>query len=221
MRFLSGGPSIPEELLQASDQWDVIFLCGAGVSRPAGFPGFADLARQVIEKLGTPADAASRQLLERILGDSQATVSLDQVFQNLKYEYGADEIDDVVSALLDPGTGAGVEHHALLLKLSRSAAGRPQIVTTNFDLLFERADPSLAATTRHEMPQAFSETVTGQSIDHGMRGSFVDDTISTPLNLQCCPSRELREGSARQLLSVCSLEFQALPHGSRCQRDAA
>jgi hypothetical protein len=102
MRFLPGGPSIPEELLQASDQGDVIFLCGAGVSRPAGLPGFAELARLVVEKLGAPADAASRQLLERILGDSQATVSLDQVFQNLKYEYGADQIDEVISDLLDP-----------------------------------------------------------------------------------------------------------------------
>ena len=146
MRVLPDGPSIPDELLQASDQGDVIFLCGAGVSRPAGLPGFVELAQLVIEKLGTPADAASRQLLERILGDAQAAVSLDQVFQNLKYEYGADEIDEVVSGLLDPGTGANIEHHALLLKLSRSAAGRPQIVTTNFDLLFEQADPSLAVT---------------------------------------------------------------------------
>ncbi len=146
MRFLPGGPSIPEELLQASDQGDVIFLCGAGVSRPAGLPGFAELARLVIEKFGAPADAGSRQLLERIRDDSQVTVSLDQVFQNLKYEYGADQVDEVVSDLLDPGPDASTQQHELLLKLSRNAARRPQIVTTNFDLLFERADPSLAST---------------------------------------------------------------------------
>jgi hypothetical protein len=145
MRFLPDGPSLPEELLQASDHGDVIFLCGAGVSRPAGLPGFAELARQVVERLGVPADAPSRQLLKQILGDSGATAPLDQVFQNLKYEYGADQIDQVVSDLLDPPADASTKQHAILLKLSRSAARRPQIVTTNFDLLFERADPSLTA----------------------------------------------------------------------------
>jgi SIR2-like domain len=184
MRFLPGGPSIPEELLQASDRGDVIFLCGAGVSRPAGLPGFLELARLVIEKLGAPADAASRQLLERILGDSQAAVSLDQVFQNLKYEYGADEIDEVVSGLLDAGAGANVEHHALLLKLSRSAAGRPQIVTTNFDLLFERADPSLTATAivAPNLPDlANGQPMEGIVYLHGRRKNNDDSRKAAPL----------------------------------------
>jgi hypothetical protein len=184
MRFLPGGPSIPEELLQASDQGDVIFLCGAGVSRPAGLPGFAELARLVIEKLGAPPDAASRQLLERILGDSQATGSLDQVFQNLKYEYGADQIDEVASDLLDPGPDASTQQHALLLKLSRNAARRPQIVTTNFDLLFERADPSLAATAI--VAPNLPDLANGQPLEgivylHGRRRIKDDSRKAAPL----------------------------------------
>ena len=57
----------------------------------------------------------------------------------------ADAVDEVVSDLLDPPSDASTEQHAILLRLSGSAAGRPQIVTTNFDLLFERVDPSLTA----------------------------------------------------------------------------
>jgi hypothetical protein len=184
MRFLADGPSIPEELLQASDHGDVIFLCGAGVSRPAGLPGFVELARQVVEKLGTPADAPSRQLLERILSDSHAAVPLDQVFQNLKYEYGADQIDGVVSDLLDPAADARTEHHALLLRLSRSAARRPQIVTTNFDLLFERADPSLTA--RVIVAPALPDLANGQPLEgivylHGRRKGKDDTRRAGPL----------------------------------------
>lgn len=145
MRFLPDGPSIPEELLESRDHGDVIFLCGAGVSRPAGLPGFSDLARQVVERLGTPADAPSRLLLDNVINDSRDPVPLDQVFQQLKNEYGADQIDEVVSDLLDAPNSANIEQHEILLRLSRNAARRPQIVTTNFDLLFERADPSLTA----------------------------------------------------------------------------
>lgn len=146
MRFIPDGPNIPDELLEASDHGDAIFLCGAGVSRPAGLPGFAELAQQVVEKLGAPPDAPSRLTLQRILGEPGTFLSLDQVFQNLKFEYGPELIDEVVSTLLDPPIGASTEQHAILLRLSRNAARRPQIVTTNFDQLFERVDPSLSGT---------------------------------------------------------------------------
>jgi hypothetical protein len=184
MRFLPDGPSIPEELLQASDHGDVIFLCGAGVSRPAGLPGFVELARLVVEKLGVPADAPSRRLLERALGDSQAAVSLDQIFQNLKYEYGPDQIDEVVSDLLDPGPDASTEQHALLLKLSKNAARRPQIVTTNFDLLFERAEPSLAASAI--IAPNLPDLASGQPLEgivylHGRRKGKEDPRPAAPL----------------------------------------
>ena len=36
MRFLSDGLNIPDELLEERDKGNVVFLCGAGVSYPAG-----------------------------------------------------------------------------------------------------------------------------------------------------------------------------------------
>ena len=41
MRFIPGGPDIPEELIIARDKGDVVFFCGAGVSQQAAsLPNF-------------------------------------------------------------------------------------------------------------------------------------------------------------------------------------
>jgi hypothetical protein len=152
MRFLAEGPSIPDELLESRDQGNVIFLCGAGLSMPAGLPSFARLTRQVVDQLGAPEDSASQTLLTRIERGGVIDAPYDQVFQNLKYEYGVHYIDQLVSDLLVLGPAPTVQNHATILKLSRSAAGHAQVVTTNFDLLFERTDPTLKRTVAPALP---------------------------------------------------------------------
>ena len=42
MRFRADGPAIPDILLDERDAGNVVFLCGAGVSMPAGMPSFRD-----------------------------------------------------------------------------------------------------------------------------------------------------------------------------------
>jgi hypothetical protein len=52
MRFLADGPTLPDDLLTARDQGQVIFFCGAGVSRAkANLPDFYGLADLVVEDL--------------------------------------------------------------------------------------------------------------------------------------------------------------------------
>ena len=46
-----GLPAIPERLLLAHARGEVLFLCGAGVSRSAGLPGFRQLALEVYRTL--------------------------------------------------------------------------------------------------------------------------------------------------------------------------
>ena len=46
-----GLPAIPERLLLAHARGDVLFLCGAGVSRPAGLPDFRELVLDVYRTL--------------------------------------------------------------------------------------------------------------------------------------------------------------------------
>ena len=134
MRFCPKGPNLPDELLEERDRGNIVFFCGAGVSRPAGLPGFLDLARKVIEQLQQPADAKSRLLLTRTQTDPAFAPPLDQVFSLLQQEYTAAVIEDVVSQLLATPRDADIAQHEIVLRLSRNAANKPQVVTTNFDL---------------------------------------------------------------------------------------
>lgn len=140
MRFTAGGPPIPDLLLERCDAGKVVFLCGAGVSLPSGMPTFVDLTKYVIEFFDPPADsevmAAFRPWLE---GQSAANVPLDQIFNLLHQEYGKDEVNSLVTKRLS--TPAGIKkfgcEHGLIKRISSSQRGLPQIVTTNFDRLFE------------------------------------------------------------------------------------
>src|SRR6476659_2933651 len=40
MQFVTNGPDIPDAVLQAHEDGRVVFFCGAGISYPAGLPGF-------------------------------------------------------------------------------------------------------------------------------------------------------------------------------------
>lgn len=142
MRFLPEGPNIPDELLEERDNGKVVFLCGAGVSYPAGMPDFEGLARFVVEELGTPRDAPSWDMLSRWQDESVpagARPSVDQIFNLLQQEYAAGEIDYLIAKKLKTPRGANLAAHETILRLSRSSDGKAQIVTTNFDLLFEKA----------------------------------------------------------------------------------
>lgn len=58
MRFIENGPDIPDELLFAQDEGNVVFFCGAGVSRAhANLPDFSRLAQQVIDDLGATEES--------------------------------------------------------------------------------------------------------------------------------------------------------------------
>ena len=51
MQFVKNGPDIPERLLQAHEDGQVVFFCGAGISYPAGLPGFDGLVKEVYGNL--------------------------------------------------------------------------------------------------------------------------------------------------------------------------
>lgn len=140
MRFHSDGPSIPDILLERCDAGRVVFLCGAGVSLPSGMPTFVGLTRYVIEFFDPPSDSdimvAFRPWLD---GQSAANVPLDQIFNLLHLEYGKDEVNALVTERLSASleTKDFGRAHGLIKRISSSQSGVPQIVTTNFDRLFE------------------------------------------------------------------------------------
>jgi len=142
MRFFSDGPSIPDLLLERRDQGRVVFLCGAGVSFNAGMPSFLDLTKHVVEFFDPPDEsqitASFRPWEKKVDGPK---VPLDQIFHLLYQEYGRDDVNTLVAERLRMnGSGEnGIQEHKIIARISSDQEGNPQIVTTNFDRLFERA----------------------------------------------------------------------------------
>jgi hypothetical protein len=64
MQFIKNGPDIPERLLQTHEEGRVVFFCGAGISYPAGLPGFAGLVHSLYEHSGVTPDPVQQAALE-------------------------------------------------------------------------------------------------------------------------------------------------------------
>ena len=64
MQFVKNGPDIPERLLQAHEDGQVVFFCGAGISYPAGLPGFAGLVDRVYANLAVQPDSIQKAAIK-------------------------------------------------------------------------------------------------------------------------------------------------------------
>jgi SIR2-like domain len=178
MRFLASGPNFPDELLEARDAGNVVFFCGAGISSPA-LPGFSGLAEQVISEFGPPPGSDALAILNQLRSGAILSSPLDQVFNLLHQDYGAAAAEHVVNTILKTKSAtAPTNQHSIVLRLSRSAAGKPQIVTTNFDRLFERAQPRI----RWHVPPGLPDLASGQTVEglvylHGRMPTHASDGI--------------------------------------------
>jgi hypothetical protein len=127
LRFLADGPSLPDELLVASDEGRVLFFCGAGASRAqAGLPDFLGLAKSVLRELPErPAqklvDTAAR--LDPIAGVG-GILAADRIFGLLEREFSVTDIERAVSSALKPKDKVNLSAHRTLLALSRDAPAR-------------------------------------------------------------------------------------------------
>jgi len=74
MQFITSGPDIPDELLQAHEDGRVVFFCGAGISYPAGLPGFKGLVEDIYRLNGTVFSDIEKDAFER--GQFDATLDL-------------------------------------------------------------------------------------------------------------------------------------------------
>jgi len=145
MRFFEDGPSIPDQLLERRDQGRVVFLCGAGVSLNAGMPSFYNLTKSVVDFFDPPPNSAIESefrpwIEDNESGEEHPKTPLDQIFHLLHQEYGREEVNALVAKRLrDSGTvGKRSNEHRIIARISSNQDGKSQIVTTNFDLLFEQ-----------------------------------------------------------------------------------
>ena len=143
MKFHPDGPSIPSNLLVQRNEGSVIFFCGAGISRRAGLPDFAGLTQKVVDKLRP--EKKTLDAIER--GDSS-----DRVFSLLVREFGQSEIDREIHSALKITRKPDLSCHQTIIDLSRGVNGRPQLVTTNFDLLFEAVEKRISRVAPPALP---------------------------------------------------------------------
>ncbi|MCC9625747.1 SIR2 family protein [Thalassospira sp. MA62] len=140
MRFLANGPVIPDHLLEKRDEGNCVFICGAGVSLPSGMPTFVDLTQYVIDNLHVlPEDPISQSFEPWREGALGPKTPLDQIFHDLYQEYGKEQINQLVTDRLkqDPATTVPSSVHSIVERLSCGLDGKTQIITTNFDRLFQ------------------------------------------------------------------------------------
>jgi hypothetical protein len=148
MRFAEFGPSIPNVLLDARDAGEVVFLCGAGISIPAGLPDFFRLTSDVAGRLKCAPDSPAGRLIAleqryRQAGaadDIREPVSFDRIFTLLIRQFGAPQVEAEVAECLRIPRRPKLTHHRALLDLARAPDGCRRLITTNFDRLFQKAD---------------------------------------------------------------------------------
>lgn len=133
MQLVQKGPDIPEHLLQAHEDGRVVFFCGAGISYPAGLPGFRTLVDDIRRNLGLEfsppqASAFKRKLYDSVLGLLESEIV-----------GGRERVRHEVARILQPNLALrhALATHEALLTLSRTRDQRRRLITTNFDRLFE------------------------------------------------------------------------------------
>jgi hypothetical protein len=136
MQFVKNGPNVPEVLLQAHEEGRVVFFCGAGISYPAGLPGFEGLVNEICHIIGTKLKPNEEEAYNR----KQFEVTLGLLERRLPGQRLA--IERALRKALRPQLQRkkSLETHKALLQLAHNRKDEAlRLVTSNFDGLFEIA----------------------------------------------------------------------------------
>lgn len=139
MQFIVNGPDIPDELLQAHEEGKVVFFCGAGISYPAGLPGFGGLVENIYKSIGVKPNDLQKVALDKYQFDT----ALDLLERDIVG--GRYVMRQALAKSLKPKLrrkGATETQQALLI-LAGDRKGTIKLVTTNFDSLFDNAAKKL------------------------------------------------------------------------------
>lgn len=139
MRFMKDGPEVPERLVQAQEEGRVVFFCGAGVSYPAGLPGFKGLVEDLYRELGESRNPVEETPFKESRFDTVIYL-LEQRIGNRTVV--REKLWKILTAI-DLTNPKSTETQRSLLTLAKSPKGQCRLVTTNFDRLFKAAAPTL------------------------------------------------------------------------------
>lgn len=183
MQFITDGPEIPDALLQAHEEGRVVFFCGAGISYPAGLPGFKGLVEQIYRLNGTDFSDIERAAFER----GQFDATLDLLERRLPGQRQA--VRSKLAQALQPKLRRteATATQAALLRLARSREGALRLVTTNFDRLFhaaaKRTGQTFQAHAAPMLPIPKNSRWDGLVYLHGLLPDKADDTALNRLVL--------------------------------------
>lgn len=135
MQFITNGPDIPDALLEAHEEGRVVFFCGAGISYPAGLPGFKGLVEQIYQLSGTTLSDIEQKAFDQERFDA----TLDLLERRLPGQRSA--VRSKLAQTLKPKLRrkGATDTQAALLRLARDRDGSLRLVTTNFDRIFHAA----------------------------------------------------------------------------------
>ena len=134
MHIVRNGIDVPDALVRAHEEGRVVFFCGAGISYESNLPDFEKLTRGVFSKVGEEFNAAENeaaklQRWDAVLGSLENRMA------------GRPHVRRKLKEVLTPDTAKNnsVATHAAILELATTKDVNPrlQLVTTNFDRLFE------------------------------------------------------------------------------------
>jgi hypothetical protein len=143
------------------------------------------LAESVLKELGALSDSPASQLVkiagqlpsERIKGVG-SILAADRIFGLLERDFALSDIERAVGSMLRPQVDVSLEAHRTLIELARGPDGDARLVTTNFDLLFEAAQPKLPRWTPSDLPDLLrNKRFHGIVHLHGM----FDDSYNRPV----------------------------------------
>ncbi len=176
MQFITNGPDIPDALLQAHEEGRVVFFCGAGISYPAGLPGFKGLVEQIYRLNGTALTEIEREAFER----GQFDATLDLLERRLPGQRLAVRraLAQALNAKLR--RKGATDTQAALLRLARSREGAVRLVTTNFDRIFhvaaKRTGQAFQTYAAPMLPIPKNSRWDGLVYLHGLLPEKTDDT---------------------------------------------
>ncbi|SDH03865.1 anti-phage defense-associated sirtuin Dsr1 [Nitrosomonas sp. Nm132] len=178
MQFVTHGPDIPEGLLQAHEEGRVVFFCGAGISYPAGLPGFQGLVEDIYRRVGT-----TRSLIEQdAYGRGQFDATLNLLEDRLPGQRQGLALRKALAQALQPKLRrkGATDTHAALLQLAKCREGTLRLVTTNFDRVFElvakRNKQALSAYAAPMLPIPKNSRWNGLVYLHGVLPEETDDS---------------------------------------------
>ena len=131
--FVNNGPDVPERLLHAHEEGRVVFFCGAGISTQAKLPDFGKLVKNLYKSLGISPNPVQKSAI--------CSEQYDKAIALLEAGVvgGRETVRKKIVQQLTPDLSSSnaTAVHDSLLTLAKNRDGRTQLVTTNFDRLFQ------------------------------------------------------------------------------------